>query len=317
MKKDSIFVSVEPNRNKTMEKVNIEALFARQMEVSPEIRETFMNLKKVITESVECGNFRIDIQHNPARIRSTNADIRKESITARKCFLCPQQLKENQIAEKWDDRYFITVNPYPIFDRHFTVIACEHTPQTVMCRIGDMIELGKSYIGYTIFYNGPFSGASAPDHMHFQLIPSGIIPIEKDAGNPALLEEAGSGNLYTLKKYFRSVLLIREKDPKLLEKQCYKVLEKLSTREGETEPRVNIICWNSGSGQNMAIFPRSEHRPSEFFLEEPDRIMFSPGAVDMGGTVIAPRYNDFIRYRSSALLEKLFRQVSDDNLNIF
>ena len=44
---------------------------------------------------------------------------------------------------------------------------------------------------YTLFYNGPRSGASAPDHMHFQVGTRDFMPIDHEA--PALLARYGRG----------------------------------------------------------------------------------------------------------------------------
>jgi lipoate-protein ligase B len=33
---------------------------------------------------------------------------------------------------------------------------------------------------YILFYNGPQCGASAPDHIHFQAIEKGQLPLEKE-----------------------------------------------------------------------------------------------------------------------------------------
>ena len=47
-------------------------------------------------------------------------------------------------------------------------------------RYVDMLDLAAKYRGYTFYYNGPRSGASAPDHHHFQAIPDGLIPLVND-----------------------------------------------------------------------------------------------------------------------------------------
>ena len=46
--------------------------------------------------------------------------------------------------------------------------------------INRFLALAQALTDYTIFYNGPKCGASAPDHAHFQAGNKGFMPIEKD-----------------------------------------------------------------------------------------------------------------------------------------
>ena len=59
-------------------------------------------------------------------------------------------------------------------------------------------------------------------------------------------------------------------------------------------------------------FPRREHRPSQFFLEdEAAKIVFSPGAVDFGGIMILPRKEDFDRLQvEKDTIADMFGQLS-------
>jgi len=52
--------------------------------------------------------------------------------------------------------------------------------QRIAGRLGDMLDLAYNIDEYTIFYNGPKCGASAPDHAHFQAGSKGFLPIEKE-----------------------------------------------------------------------------------------------------------------------------------------
>ena len=67
-----------------------------------------------------------------------------------------------------EDTTIILVNPFPIFPRHLTVPELAHTPQRIATRFTDMLELAEALTDYTIFYNGPKCGASAPDQLQFQ-----------------------------------------------------------------------------------------------------------------------------------------------------
>jgi hypothetical protein len=57
------------------------------------------------------------------------------------------------------------------------------------------------------------------------------------------------------------------------------------------------------------IFPRRKHRPDAFFKEGDDRIVVSPGAIDMGGLLVTPMEKDFERLDSTAL-ESIYEEVS-------
>ena len=110
--------------------------------------------------------------------------LSKEDIAKRRCFLCRENRPPEQIMIKFEGRkgkkYHILVNPYPIFPDHLVIAADRHTDQSILRRYVDMLDLAGKYDGYTFFYNGPRSGASAPDHHHFQAAPKGLIPLVND-----------------------------------------------------------------------------------------------------------------------------------------
>ncbi len=43
-----------------------------------------------------------------------------------------------------------------------------------------MLSLAEAMPLFTVFYNGPQCGASAPDHFHFQAGNIGFMPVEND-----------------------------------------------------------------------------------------------------------------------------------------
>jgi hypothetical protein len=77
--------------------------------------------------------------------------------------------------------YLILSNPMPVFSSHFTVSHIDHRLQTIDEHVQTFLQLladlGQSW---TVLYNGPKCGASAPDHFHFQVGPLGQMPIEKE-----------------------------------------------------------------------------------------------------------------------------------------
>ena len=153
-----------------------------QLSVWPLAAANFRALKDAQTRELPVGGLTVRIQHNPARIRSSAAKVDKASIEARSCFLCADARPKEQRTLKFEGRkgrkYDILVNPYPIFPGHLTIARDRHVDQSIWKCLTDMADLAHHYTGLTVFYNGPRCGASAPDHMHFQACPRGMLPLE-------------------------------------------------------------------------------------------------------------------------------------------
>ncbi len=64
------------------------------------------------------------------------------------------------------------------------------------------------------------------------------------------------------------------------------------------EPMLNIITCYSDGNWIIHIIPRKLHRPSCFFAEGKDKIVLSPASVDMGGVLITPREEDYLKITS-------------------
>ncbi len=313
-----------------MKILDLHNFFEEQLATWPEARRNYERLSEVVTAKVDCGDYHILIQHNPARIRSTNASVEAEAIKKRPCFLCEKNRPKEQLYISVEGGYQICVNPYPICREHFTVVASEHTPQSIRGRVGDMLRLARLSPGYTIFYNGPYSGASAPDHFHFQMIPRGILPLEGDCLSPRLVQRfdlldeslyplimrndamkrSVKGEIFSLPGYMQNVLIYRGEAQEHVKAIVEGLIEKMRCNEGESEPRLNLIAWYDKNCYTVALIPRRAHRPVEFYYKGEQQILFSPGAVDMAGLIIAPRLEDFERYRNVELLKRLFAQVS-------
>ena len=73
----------------------------------------------------------------------------------------------------------MSVNPYPILPLHVTLPHHLHQPQQLdKDSWNDLKFLIDSLPEqYTVFYNGAFSGASAPDHFHYQGAPQQYVPL--------------------------------------------------------------------------------------------------------------------------------------------
>ena len=78
-----------------------------------------------------------------------------------------------------------------------------------------------------------------------------------------------------------------------------KIYDVLPIPEGATEPMMNILAWKEASSTDgsprivSVILPRAKHRPDCYYAEGDDKILVSPGALDMGGLIITPREEDF------------------------
>lgn len=288
-------------------------LFYQQTQDFPLARDNYRALAQAVCKEIPLDGFCIRVQYNPARIISTNAKTDATSLRSRKCFLCPSGMPETQQGMAYGDRYHIYINPYPIFRQHFTVPSNEHLPQRIAHRFEDMLDIATDFPEHVVFYNGPASGASAPDHFHFQLVSRGEMPIEADAANERLRQVVRTGEDYTiaiLRDYLREVFIL-ESASKARLRVLFDALQRFVgiTVPYEAEPQFNLFAWQAEGCLRVCLFPRRRWRPRQFFEEGEGQIMFSPGCADMAGLIIAPRQRDFERY-DAALLADLFQQVS-------
>ena len=179
------------------------------------LADAYESLDSVKVREIHCDGFSTLLQFNPKRIVSTSANVDDKSVRERKCFLCLENLPEEQKGVLYRDEFLILCNPAPIFPRHFTISTVRHTPQEIGKFIGTLLSLAKELSPeFTVFYNGPRCGASAPDHMHFQASPSWSIPVERDAEDVqrrVLRKKEGAVSFLTLRKYGRQVLLLESR----------------------------------------------------------------------------------------------------------
>lgn len=156
--------------------IDAAAFITAQRAEWPLAARNFDALDGVEVRSIAMPGMDIKVQFNPARIVSSGAKVDARSLAERPCFLCGKNRPAEQRGIDWRG-YTVLVNPFPIFPRHLTIPAVGHTPQRIQGRVADMLALAAELPGYTVFYNGPRCGASAPDHMHFQAGNSDFLPI--------------------------------------------------------------------------------------------------------------------------------------------
>ncbi|MDH6308723.1 ATP adenylyltransferase/5',5'''-P-1,P-4-tetraphosphate phosphorylase II [Dysgonomonas sp. PFB1-18] len=259
-------------------------------------KSNFEALNGVETKEFQFNGFMVRVQFNPARIQSSAAKVDKKSIQERKCFLCPANLPAEQRGIPFGDQYQVLVNPFPIFPEHFTMPTYNHTDQLILNRYGNMLDLAQALDEYTIFYNGPKCGASAPDHAHFQAGIKGFLPLEKDLKNAQFKEtiyQSAEITVYAIRNYLRNGFLLEAKDKTASVEYFSRIYSLLELKSDDKEPMMNTLTWYDNNRWHTCIFPRKRHRPTCFYAEGDDNLLISPASVDLGGVFITPLEKDF------------------------
>ena len=298
----------------------MQGLIDRQLASWPEAARRYSDLREVKTKEITIGGMPVRVQYNPARAVSTLARTDAASIAARPCFLCrenrPQQ-QESMPFEGCDGRrYEILVNPFPIFPEHFTVPAVDHVPQRIAGRFPDMLRLADTFPDMTVFYNGPESGASAPDHFHFQMGCRGFLPVERNFGllGPRTVMRPGAAVIALTSAYIPGLPVITAPDAKSAEAAFLRVLRSLPVSPRTGEPQLNILCWKERTDSDtvfrILVIPRKAHRPSCYYAPEGEAVRISPASVDLGGVFIVPVAEDF-RRSDAGVLQSIIRETVD------
>lgn len=291
-----------------------------QLQRWPLARKNFDALNRVETKAFDLDGITILAQFNPARITSSGAKTDAKTISERKCFLCPSNLPPEQMKLSFGEDYLILCNPYPIFPEHFTVPSIEHTDQLILPRFYEFLELASCLEEFTVFYNGPRSGASAPDHAHFQVVTKGMMPIDNELDKHIkrcgqLLVEKSDSQLFVLRNYIRNGFVIRSNEASQAFELFKKVYHSLPVNPGDPEPSMNIFGYYKDGRWTVAVIPRRQHRPWQYSAEGEDRMLLSPGAADIGGLFIIPLEKDFKRI-SPELLRDVYQQVCFNDTEI-
>lgn len=306
--------------NRTISQEEVYDFFRQQMECWEEARQRVDDLRKSVQmRELELEDFKLGAQYNPSRIVSTAAKVEKKEIKKRPCFLCKKNRPNEQSELAIEGKYEVLVNPYPILPYHLTIPTRRHTLQTLETLLPCFGKLAWQMPDFFVFYNGPQSGASAPDHAHLQAGLRGSVPIERDwkffetklekiypsmPMEDAELEELGytasDAGIYQLKGYACPTFVVKgcmlETDYFLLRK----LLSSIKTvTDAPAEPNVNILGWRQSGGPTeddnvvFVVFPRKKHRPNCYYESGESQLVVSPGSIDMGGLIITPREEDF------------------------
>jgi ATP adenylyltransferase/5',5'''-P-1,P-4-tetraphosphate phosphorylase II len=274
--------------------------------------KNYKGLEHVIVKRLTYDGFYIDVQFNPERILSSAAKVDAKSIEARPCFLCSENLPKAQKGILFENSYQVLVNPFPIFKEHLTVPKLAHENQLIEGNFYTMLLMARELNDFTVFYNGPRCGASAPDHFHFQAGIKGFLPIEtefKSSGHSSVVFNHQGVSVWGWKNYQRGIISITGNDANALTSVFETLYEMLKNMQpNEVEPMLNILALFENDEWVVHVFPRRLHRPSQYFAEGDQQIVLSPASVDMGGVVITPRKEDFEKI-TEADVSNIFEQV--------
>lgn len=293
-----------------------------QLSVWPLAAENYRSLKKAGSKVLSIGGLPVTVQLNPCRRISSEASLDKESINRRPCFLCPENRPAEQTNMEFEGRkgrrYRVTLNPYPIFPSHLVISSFEHTPQSIWHRYQDLLDFVRENNEYLGFYNGPASGASAPDHMHFQACPQGLTPLQNRvdellaAGDDKTLDyltNVKEARLFHLNEYARGVFVLCGATAKSTAKLFYRLLDCAPVPDGSSEPKMNIIAWCHEGEYRTAVIFRERHRPHNYSSSGADHLAMSPGCADLAGVYVTTREEDFDKL-DAGLLSQVVREVA-------
>jgi methyl coenzyme M reductase subunit C len=286
-----------PERTKSLIP-EIEDLFRRQVVMWPRLRRGVEGLAQAETRPVRIDWFDIFVRHIPHRVSSTTAAVDRESVAKRPCFLCSGNLDPEEEGVPFGSDFTIYCNPFPIVDRHLTIVHRRHIPQRIANQGGNLLDIAQALPGYFVIYNGPECGASAPDHLHFQAGTRDLFPIEK--------ETAGVTGM-TVRNYARTVILFRGKQREALMDRIDRAIELLAESTGKTpEPLINIAAFCESNQWTVYLFPRQKHRPDVFHT---GALTVSPASIDLCGIFVVPLAEDFKKITGENIAA-IFREVT-------
>lgn len=275
----------------------LETLFVEQLADWEAVSDRYEQLTDVQVKPL--GESDLAVQHNPKRIASTGAKIDKNTISQRPCFLCSDNRPDEQLIVLCHGGYELLVNPFPILPQHFTIASTTHQPQELSgAALTDLLSMAAQLTDYFLFYNGPTSGASAPDHLHFQAGMRGSVPLERDFSSYAT--ELSNG-LTLLSSYAVPVFAIAATTIEQSERLLRQLIAAMQTTP-DTEPPMNVLAWRERERLITLVIPRAKHRPACYFADGSQQRLISPGAIDMAGLLIAPRAEDFAAITESEAL---------------
>jgi len=218
--------------------------------------------------------------------------------------LCPASLDPEEKGIPFDSEFTLYCNPFPILQKHLTIVHAEHRPQRIAGQFGAFLKIARALSDSFIIYNGPQCGASAPDHLHFQSCSREVFPIEHD----------------TLDQYIPRVFTFRGRDLDAVVARLESLMAVLSrmtsaaaepASEPASEPMINIAAWFSENCWTVLVFPRGKHRPRVYETKE---LTVSPATIDLCGVFVVPVPADYEKIRGSDIEQILDEVTMPDEL---
>lgn len=268
-----------------MNRETLRRFFDEQLAVWDDCSKRYKDLNDACRREIAVEGRAYTLMFNPARMRSATAKVTAGKVD-RPCFLCrnnrPVEQKDISLTPPGSEySYLLSVNPFPILPDHFTVINDGHCRQTMTIeRLNDMAYVARELEGFLVFFNGACSGASAPDHFHFQAVPQELVPL-------VAWDEETKSNLGV---------------------QCCEA-ENLKIDFSRSDYS-NILCWNTPEGLRWWVVNRRYHRPWQYSAEGEEKVLISPASLEFAGVVPLAREEDYLKMTSS-LLEDIYGQCWD------
>ncbi|MDR0814347.1 MAG: DUF4922 domain-containing protein, partial [Bacteroidales bacterium] len=261
-----------------MAPLQLENFIRRQLDLWPRIGQRIQELEAVSAKQLSVNGSFVAVQYNPAREWSAAAQVDKVSVSKRPCFLCATNRPQQQINITRGN-YQLLVNPYPILPQHLIIADSRHLPQAIAGRIGDMLAWAQELEGFLIFYNGPQSGASAPDHFHFQAVAAGHTPLER------VMNEQPNNTIHSLTGFSGRYYIVSDAKEKPVCEAFGHIYREIGATSGE-EPMMNVYCRYLCGTWTLIVIPRRRHRPERYFADDDSNMLISPGGLDMAGILV-------------------------------
>lgn len=269
--------------------------FLAQLDNWPLAATNYHQLTGIVTRTLQVDDVSVCVQFNPGRKASTTANISPQAIKARPCFLCdanrPTQQQSMALPDTPD--FKLLVNPFPVLSRHYTLIG-PHIPQDLRPYLTDFLQLARQLDDSVVFYNGPRCGASAPDHLHFQAVIKGQLPLPStvsqwQATHSQPIHRENTLTVSRLTGLLRSGWLLQGVDKEQLAMWINRLLDQL-----EDASMVNLVGWYENGHWQLVLFPRKAHRPSCYNATDHRQRLISPAAVEMCGLLVVTREEDLL-----------------------
>jgi hypothetical protein len=287
----------------------IEELFVEQEANWPMLRDGYATLPQLKIKSLTSDRETIVVQVNPARRRSTLAKTDANSIAARKCFLCPENMPIEERGVAFED-LVVMPNPFPVVQLHCTIASRDHRPQRIEGQVGKLLRLAAAMgSDFAAFYNGPRCGASAPDHFHFQAAHAGMVPI---LSRPAVSAPrmAVDRSLTAMTSFGRHMIIARSNDLKAVEQDIERAIHALGEiQRSADEPMLNLFAFHYRNLYSAVLFPRRAHRPACYFATGAEQLLISPAVLEMCGIFVATEAEHFERINAE-IARGIYQEVS-------